>query len=158
MFYNRSTHGSALRSIYGDYELTFDKNLGSNGSFIIHYYNIQTLCIELCKVCENLPKAVSSDLFTRNNMKQQTHATNFTEEDIKNRIEGLINENKLVKNKTAAGLDSFFVTSFAKEIFIEIDTEPILIAQQTPEMCKVSTQTKDSNIDVSHPWKLIWVL
>ena len=96
MFYNRSTHGSALRSIYGDYELTFDKNLGSNGSFIIHYYNIQTLCIELCKVCENLPKAVSSDLFTRNNMKKQTHATNFTEEDIKNRIEGLINEKKLV--------------------------------------------------------------
>ena len=91
-------------------------------------------------------------------MKQQTHAANFTEEDIKNRIEGLINGTKLVNNKTAAGLDSFFVTSFAKEIFTEIDTEPILIAQQTPEMCKVSTQTEDSNIDVSHLWKLIWLL
>ena len=68
-------------------------------------------------------------MFTRNNMKQQTHATNFTEEDIKNRIEGLINENKLVNNKAAAELDSFFVTSLAKEIFTEIDTEPILIAQ-----------------------------
>ena len=131
MFYNRSTHGSALRSIYGDYELTFDKNLGSNGSFIIHYYNIQTLCIELCKVCENLPKAVSSDLFTRNNMKQQTHATNFTEEDIKNRIEGLINENKLVKNKTAAGLDSFFVTSFTKEIL----TENLFLSHNRHQRC-----------------------
>ena len=44
----------------------------------------------------------------------KAHATNFALEDVKNRIEGLTNEKKLVHNKTAAGLDSFFVTSFVK--------------------------------------------
>ena len=37
----------------------------------------------------------------------KAHATNFTQEDVENRIEGLSNEKKLVNNKTAAGLDSF---------------------------------------------------
>ena len=41
--------------------------------------------------------------------------TNFPEEDTENRIEDLIHENKLVNNKIAAGLDSFFVTSFIKK-------------------------------------------
>ena len=80
----------------------------------------------------------------------KAHATNCTEEDIENRIEGLINEKKLVNNKTTAGLDSFFVTSFVKETLTESDTEPIPIMQQTPEVCKVSTQTEDSNIDARH--------
>lgn len=34
-----------------------------------------------------------------------------------------------------------------KETFTESDTEPTLITQQTPEKCKASTQTEDSNID-----------
>ena len=55
----------------------------------------------------------------------KAHATNFTEEDIENRIQSLIHENKLVNNKAAAGLDSFFVTSFVKETFTESDAEPI---------------------------------
>ena len=79
----------------------------------------------------------------------KAHATNFTQEDVENRIEGLTNEKKLVNNKTAAGLDSFFVTSFVKETFTETDTEPIPITQQTPEACQVSTQTEDSNTDPS---------
>ena len=37
----------------------------------------------------------------------KAHATNFTQEDIENRIEGLTNEKKLVNSKAAAGLDSF---------------------------------------------------
>ena len=78
----------------------------------------------------------------------KAHTTNFTQEDVENRIEGLTNEKKFVNNNTAAGLDSFFVTSFVKETFTEIDTEPIPITQQTPEACQVSTQTEDSNI---HP-------
>ena len=79
----------------------------------------------------------------------KAHATNFTQEDVENRIEGLTDEKKLVNNKTAAGLDSFFVTSFVKETFTETDTEPIPITQQTPEACQVSTQTEDSNTDPS---------
>ena len=51
----------------------------------------------------------------------KAQATNFTQED--------------VNNKTAAGLDSFFVTSFVKETFTETDTEPIPITQHTPEAC-----------------------
>ena len=77
----------------------------------------------------------------------KTHATNFTQEDIENRIEGLTNEKKLVNSKTTAGLDYFVVTSFMNGTFAETDTEPIPITQQTPEVCKVSTQTEDSNID-----------
>ena len=49
--------------------------------------------------------------------------------------------------KTAAGLDSFFGTSFIKETFAESDTEPIPITHQTSEVRQVSTQTEDSNID-----------
>ena len=77
----------------------------------------------------------------------KAHATNFTQEDVENRIEGLTNEKKLVNNKTAARLDSFFVKSFIKETFTETDTKPIPTTQKTPELCKVSTQTEDSNID-----------
>ena len=76
----------------------------------------------------------------------KAHATNFTQEDIENRIEGLTNGKKLVNSKTAAGLDSVVVT-FVKGTFAETDTEPIPITQQTPEVCKVSTQTEDRNID-----------
>ena len=77
----------------------------------------------------------------------KARATNFTQEDIENRIEGLTNEKKLVNSKTTAGLDYFVVTSFMKGTFAETDTEPIPITQQTPEVCKVSTQTEDRNID-----------
>ena len=61
MFYSRNTnrrinhlHERALRLIYDDYELTFEELLEKDGSFIIHHYNIQTLCIELSKVYHNL--------------------------------------------------------------------------------------------------------
>ena len=59
----------------------------------------------------------------------KAHATNLTQEDIENRIERLTNGKKLVDNKTAGGLDYFFVTSFMKETFTETDTEPISITQ-----------------------------
>ena len=89
----------------------------------------------------------------------KAHATNFTQEDVENRIEGLTNEKKLVNNKTAAGLDSFFVTSFVKETFTETDTKLIPITQQTPEACQVSTKTEDSNTDPSRSsLKYAWML
>ena len=37
----------------------------------------------------------------------KAHATNFTQEDVENRIKVFTNGKKLVNNKTAAGLDSF---------------------------------------------------
>ena len=39
------------------------------------------------------------------------------------------------------------MTSFVKETFTESDTKYIPITQQTSEVCKVSTQTEDSNSD-----------
>ena len=52
-----------------------------------------------------------------------------------------------MKTGLDSGLNSFFVTSFLKETFTESEIEPIPITQQTSEVCKVSTQTEDSNID-----------
>ena len=56
-FYGRNTnheinllHERALKLVYNDYELPFKKLLEKNGSFTVHHYNIQTLCIELYKV------------------------------------------------------------------------------------------------------------
>ena len=49
-----------------DYELTFEELLEKEGSFTVHHYNIQTLCIELCKVCYDLSQTIFSDLFTEN--------------------------------------------------------------------------------------------
>ena len=40
-------HEIAPRLIYDDYELTFEELLERNGSFTIHHYNIQVLCVEL---------------------------------------------------------------------------------------------------------------
>ena len=74
MFYSRSTNNRinhlaeiALRLVYHDYELTFDELLEKDGSFIIHHYNIQTLCTELYKVYHNLSQSIFSELFTQNN-------------------------------------------------------------------------------------------
>ena len=53
--------------MYDDYELNFDELLQKDGSFIIHHYNIQTLCITSCKWYHNLSKTIFSELFTRNN-------------------------------------------------------------------------------------------
>ena len=67
MFYSRSTNiriRKAFTSIYDDCELTFEELLEKDGSFTIHCYNIQTLCIELHKVYHNLSQTIFSDLFT----------------------------------------------------------------------------------------------
>ena len=57
MFYSRQTnnkinhlHERALRLVYNDYYSTFEELLEKDGSFTIHHYNIQTLCIELYNV------------------------------------------------------------------------------------------------------------
>ena len=74
MFYSRSTNiiinnlqERALRLVNDDYILTFDELLEKDGSFTIHHYNIQMLCIELYKVYRHLSQTIFSELFTRNN-------------------------------------------------------------------------------------------
>lgn len=50
------------------YKFPFEKLLEKGGSFTTgHYYNIQTLCIELYKVCYNIAQTIFNDLFIRNN-------------------------------------------------------------------------------------------
>ena len=73
MFYSRSTnrrinhfHERALSLIYGDYELTFEEILEKDESITIHHYNIQTRCIELYNVYNNLSQTIFRDLFTQN--------------------------------------------------------------------------------------------
>ena len=41
--------------------------LEKDGSFTVHHYNIQALCIELYKVYHNIAETIFSDLFIRNN-------------------------------------------------------------------------------------------
>ena len=72
MFYSRNTNGRknhlherAIRLIYDDYELKFEELLEKDGSFVIHHYKSQTLCIELYIVYHNLTQIIFSDLFTR---------------------------------------------------------------------------------------------
>ena len=79
MFYSRHTnnkinhlHERTLRLVYNDYELTFNELLEKDGSFTVHHYNIQTLCIELYKVFNNLAESIFSDLFIRNNSSYNT--------------------------------------------------------------------------------------
>ena len=61
MFYSRNTnneinllHERALRLVYDDCKLPFEKLSEKDGSFTVHHYNIQTLCIELYKAYHNI--------------------------------------------------------------------------------------------------------
>ena len=73
MFYNRTTnnkinklHEGALRLVYDDHASSFDELLEKDSSLSVHHFNIQTLCIELCKVYNNVSQTVFSELFLRN--------------------------------------------------------------------------------------------
>ena len=74
MFYSRNTsnrtnllHERALRLVYNDYELPFEKPLEKDGSFTVHHYNIQTLCIELChSLLFNKVAGISPATFLKN--------------------------------------------------------------------------------------------
>ena len=72
MFYSRGTnnkinrlHERAISFVYDDYSSSFDVLLKQDKSFTIHHYIIQTLCIELYKVYNNLSQTVFSELFTK---------------------------------------------------------------------------------------------
>ena len=73
MFYSRTTnnknnklHERTLRLVFDDYTSTFDELLEKDHSFTVHHYNIQTLCIKLYKVYNNLSETIFSELFVRN--------------------------------------------------------------------------------------------
>ena len=73
--YSRSTnnkinrlHERALRFVYDDYSSSFDELLVLDNAFTVHQYNIQTLCIELYKVYNNLSQTVFSELFTKHDI------------------------------------------------------------------------------------------
>ena len=75
MFYGRTTnneinklHERALRLVYDDSLSTFEELLEKDNSFIVHHYNIQTLCIELYKVFSGQSQTILSDLFERKNI------------------------------------------------------------------------------------------
>ena len=72
-----SIHGRALRLIYNDYELTFDRILEDNNQKSIHQKNIESLAIEIYKFQVGLTPPIMSDLFvTREN---NYNLTNFQE-------------------------------------------------------------------------------
>ena len=73
MFYSRTAnnkitklHERTFRLVYDGYTSTFDELLEKDNSLTVHHYNIQTLCIELHKVCNNLSQTNFSGLFARN--------------------------------------------------------------------------------------------
>ena len=63
-----SIHERALRLIYNDYELPFDRILENNKQKSIHQKNIESLAIEIYKFQPGLTTPIMSDLFvTREN-------------------------------------------------------------------------------------------
>ena len=63
-----SIHERALRLIYNDYELPFDRILEDNKQKSIHQKNIESLAIEIYKFQAGLAPPIMSDLFvTREN-------------------------------------------------------------------------------------------
>ena len=72
MFHSRYTnnkinrlHESALRTVYNDYESTFDQLLINDKSFCIHHQNIHKLMIEIYKVFNNITDNIYSNIFMR---------------------------------------------------------------------------------------------
>ena len=57
-----------VRLVYDDYTLMFDELVKKSNSFAVHHYNIQTLCIELYKVYNNLSQTIFSELFGKNHI------------------------------------------------------------------------------------------
>ena len=58
-----SIHEKALRLIYNDYELPFDRILEDNKQKVIHKKNIESITIEIYKFQAGLAPPIMSDLF-----------------------------------------------------------------------------------------------
>ena len=69
MFYSRNTNVKINKLHKRATRLVYDELMEKDNSLTLHHYNIQTLCIELCKVFSGQSQTISSDLFDRKNIK-----------------------------------------------------------------------------------------
>ena len=68
MFYSRNTNVKINKLHKRASRLVYDELLEKDNSLTLHHYNIQTLCIGLCKVFSGQSQTISSDLFDRKNI------------------------------------------------------------------------------------------
>ena len=59
-------HERALRTVYSDYNSSFNKLLDKDGSFTIHQRNVQSLAIEIYKYLHGLSPAILNEVFKVN--------------------------------------------------------------------------------------------
>ena len=59
-------HERALRTVYSDYESSFNELLDKDGSFTIHQRNVQSLAIEIYKYLHGLSPAILNEVFKVN--------------------------------------------------------------------------------------------
>ena len=59
-------HERALRTVYSDYNSSFNELLDKDGSFTIHQRNVQNLAIEIYKYLHGLSPAILSEVFKFN--------------------------------------------------------------------------------------------
>ena len=59
-------HERALRTVYSDYNSSFNELLDKDGSFTIHQRNVQSLAIEIYKYLHDLSPAILSEVFKEN--------------------------------------------------------------------------------------------
>ena len=58
-------HERALRTVYADYNSSFNELLDKDGYFTIHQRNAQSLAIEIYKYLHGLSPAILSEVFIR---------------------------------------------------------------------------------------------
>ena len=56
-------HERSLRTVYSDYNSSFNEPLDKDGSFTIHQRNVQSLAIEIYKYLYGLSPAILSEVF-----------------------------------------------------------------------------------------------
>ena len=59
-------HERALRTVYSDYNSSFNELLDKDGSFTIHQRNVQSLAIEIYKYLHGLSPAILNEVFKVN--------------------------------------------------------------------------------------------
>ena len=59
-------HERALRTVYSDYNSSFNELLDKDGSFTVHQRNVQSLAIEIYKYLHGLPPAILNEVFKVN--------------------------------------------------------------------------------------------
>ena len=80
-------HERALRTVYSDYNSSFNELLDKDGSFTIHQRNVQSLAIEIYKYLHGLSPSTSSELFKVNEtilydlrVRNESKTVNYTTE------------------------------------------------------------------------------